>query len=182
VASRIAAAVWRSKPTVGKRRQAAVLGAVWPVRRTPPGSESGACLHRGSSGTWEHHLSPCTTPGVGDRVTKGPGVTWGLHPGHEPDGDTTNAVKPARYREASDPRSAPRGAGGSHSGAEYRGRWGTATHGTHGREGNAGHNVYLEGPMGETPGSPTVAMKLQSMAQQARVSKVRRQTGCRLFG
>ena len=41
------------------------------------------------------------------------------------------------------------------------------THGTHWREGNAGHNVFLEGPMGETPGSPTVSMKLQRIAQQA---------------
>src|SRR5712692_3551693 len=71
-------------------------------RRTPPGSESGACLQRGSSGTWENHLSPCIIPGWGDRATKGPGVTWGLPPGHEPAWDNTNAVKQARYREASD--------------------------------------------------------------------------------
>ena len=118
-----------------------------------PGCDSGECAghHRGlragqvfrggtrerGSTTW----SPRTTPGVGDRVTTGPGVTWGLHPGHEPDEDTTNAVKQARYREASDQRSDPRGAGGSLSGAEDRCRWGTAPHGTHGREGNAGHHV-----------------------------------------
>ena len=42
------------------------------------------------------------------------------------------------------------------------------THGTHGREGTAGHNVFLEGPMGETPGSPTVSMKLQNIAEQAK--------------
>ena len=113
---RIAAAVSRSKPTVCSDRKAAVLSAIWQVRRTPPGSESGACLHRGSSGTWENHLSPCTIPGVGDRVTKGPGVAWGLHPGHEPNEDTTNAVKQAWYREASDKRSDPRGAGGGLSG------------------------------------------------------------------
>jgi hypothetical protein len=77
----------------------------------------GAGRHRGNSGTWENHLSPCTTPGLGDRVTKGPGVTWELPPGHEPDEDTTNAVKQARYREASEKRSDPRGAGGSRSGA-----------------------------------------------------------------
>src|SRR5882724_4110365 len=45
---------------------------------------SGACLQRGNSGTWENHLSPRITPGMGDRVTKSPGVTWGLRPGHEP--------------------------------------------------------------------------------------------------
>ena len=33
-------AVARGKPTVCKRRKAAVLGAVWRVRRTPLGSES----------------------------------------------------------------------------------------------------------------------------------------------
>jgi hypothetical protein len=27
---------------------------------------SGACLHKGNSGTWESHVSPCQTPGVGD--------------------------------------------------------------------------------------------------------------------
>ena len=89
----------RGKPTVGKRRKAAVLDALWRVSRTPPGSESGACLQRGNSGTWESHLSPCTTyPEVGDRVTKGPGVTWGLPPGHEPVRETTNDGKQARYR------------------------------------------------------------------------------------
>jgi len=57
---------------------------------------SGACSQRGHAGTWENHLSPSHMPGVGDRATTGPGVTWGLHPGHEPDGDTTNTVKQAR--------------------------------------------------------------------------------------
>src|SRR5712664_1257755 len=81
----------RGKPTVCKRWKAAVLGAVWRVRRTPPGSESGACHHRGSSGTWESHLSPCPMPGRGDRVTTGPGVVLGLPPGDEPTRDTTNS-------------------------------------------------------------------------------------------
>jgi hypothetical protein len=44
------------------------------------------------------------------------------------------------------------------------------THGTRWREGNAGHNVMLEGPLGETPGSPTLSMKLQDIAQQAKRS------------
>jgi len=78
---------------------------------------SGACLQRGNSGTWENHLFPSIIPGLGDRVTKGPGMTWELRPGHEPEGDTTNAVKQARYREASDEGSDPRRAGGSLSGA-----------------------------------------------------------------
>ena len=38
----------------------------------------------------------------GDRVTKGPGVVWGLRPDHEPSGETTNALKQARYQGASD--------------------------------------------------------------------------------
>ena len=50
----------------------------------------------------------------------------------------------------------------------WSGRWGTDVPGTHWREGDAGHNVFLEGPMGETPGSPTVSMKLQSIAEQAK--------------
>jgi hypothetical protein len=69
--------VWRGKPTVCKRRKAAVLDALWQGCRTPPGSESGACSHRGNSGTWESYLSPCCIPGLGDRVTKGPGVILG---------------------------------------------------------------------------------------------------------
>src|SRR2546425_5406018 len=52
-------AVTRGKPTVSSGRKAAVLDATWRVHRTPPGSKNGACIHRGSSGTWESHLSPC---------------------------------------------------------------------------------------------------------------------------
>src|SRR5262250_1560038 len=100
--------VRRGTPTVSTGRKAAVLGALWRVRRTPPGSESGAWLHRGNSGTWESHVSPCHVPGVGDRVTKGPGVVWGLRPDHEPVRDTTNTPKWARYQGASDERSALR--------------------------------------------------------------------------
>ena len=63
---------------------------------------SGACLHRG---TRELGRATCLLddiPGVGDRVTKGPGVFLGLPPEHEPGRDTTNVWKHARYREASD--------------------------------------------------------------------------------
>jgi hypothetical protein len=100
--------VQRGTPTVSRGRKAAVLGAGGRVRGTPPGSQSGACMHRGSSGTWESPLSPCQTPGGGDRVTKSPGVGWGLRPDHEPVRDTTNAQTWARYRGASDERSDPR--------------------------------------------------------------------------
>src|SRR5215468_10609241 len=57
--------VRRGKPTVFTSRKAAVLKTRGRVFRTPPGSKSGACLHRGNSGTWESHLSPCHIPGVG---------------------------------------------------------------------------------------------------------------------
>ena len=50
-------------------------------------------------------------PGLGDRVTKSPGVVGGFHPATSPYRDTTNARKQARYREASDKRSDPRGVG-----------------------------------------------------------------------
>jgi hypothetical protein len=107
----------RGKPTVSSGWKAAVLGALWRVRRTPPGSESGACLHRGNSGTWESHLSPCLRPGLGDRATTGPGVVWVLRPGHEPFGETTNERRRQGIGVASDKRSPLRGGGGSRSGA-----------------------------------------------------------------
>jgi hypothetical protein len=88
--------VLRGKPTVSSGRQAAVLDTRGQVSRTPPGSESGACSHRGSSGTWESHLSPGHIPGLGHRATKGPGVTWRLPPRREPLGDTTNKRKQTR--------------------------------------------------------------------------------------
>jgi hypothetical protein len=62
--------VRRGKPTVSRHRKAAVLGARGRVRRTPPGSKSGAWLHRGRSGTWESPLSPCHSAGMGDRRSK----------------------------------------------------------------------------------------------------------------
>ena len=43
---------------LGKVRKAAVLGTLWQVCRTPPGSKSGACTHRGNLGTRESQLSP----------------------------------------------------------------------------------------------------------------------------
>ena len=98
-------AVQRGKPTVSRGRKAAGLRALWRVRRTPPGSESGACIQRGSSGTWESPLSPCHIPGMGDRVPTSPGVVWGPRPGHTPGRDTTNDPKQTRDRDASDTRS-----------------------------------------------------------------------------
>ena len=91
--------------------QAAVPDALWRVEGTPPGSKSGACLQRGSSGTWESPRSPCHMPGTGDRVTKSPGVIWGLRPDDEPVRDSTNQRKRTRYRGARAKRSAARRAG-----------------------------------------------------------------------
>jgi hypothetical protein len=109
--------VERGKPTVSTGRKAAVLQARRLAGRTPPGSQSGACIYRGNSGTWEGHLSPCHTPGVGDRVTTGPGIVWGFRPDHEPMWETTNTQTQARYRDASDKRSVLRWARGSLRGA-----------------------------------------------------------------
>ena len=51
--------------------------------------------------------------------------------------------------------------------SRYLGRWGTEAQGTHRREGEAGHNVLLEGKMGDTQKSQTVSTKLQRIAEQA---------------
>jgi hypothetical protein len=66
----------REKPTACSGRKAAVLDAPRRVSRTPPGSESGACFHRGDAGTWESQGSPWVIAGVGvptDEV-QAPGV------------------------------------------------------------------------------------------------------------
>ena len=68
------------QPTVCTHWTAGVLDAPWHVPRTPPGSESGACAHRGHSGTWENPWSPCAPPGMGDRTTTRPGEVWELSP------------------------------------------------------------------------------------------------------
>jgi retron-type reverse transcriptase len=46
-------------------------------------------------------------------------------------------------------------------------RWGTETQGTHWREGEAGHNVQLEGKTRDTMRSPIVSTKLQQIVEQA---------------
>src|SRR5437879_1218064 len=52
------------------------------VRRPPPGSESGACLQRGSSGTWESPWSPWVESGGGVPTVEGktPGAEGKLQP------------------------------------------------------------------------------------------------------
>ena len=45
--------------------------------------------------------------------------------------------------------------------------WGTAALGTHLREGEAGHNVFLEGNMGGTLGPQTISPQLREIAERA---------------
>ena len=92
-------------------RTFACLRIAGPVSRTGARLATGSGgLTLGRAGTWESHLSPCLLPdgGPGDQR---PWRGRGLPPDHEPVRDTTNARKQARYREASDKRSDPRGAG-----------------------------------------------------------------------
>ncbi len=56
------------KPTVLIRWKAIALNTQRQVFRTPPGSETRACTHRGSSGTWEVQMFPCYKNGVGHRT------------------------------------------------------------------------------------------------------------------
>jgi hypothetical protein len=108
------------EPTVSSGWQAAVLGALWRVRRTPPGSESGACLQRGHAGTWESHRCPCPharSGGPGDqRPWRGLGASTrprALRGDHE-------RGKHARDRGTSAKRSTPSRTGGSRRVAEDR--------------------------------------------------------------
>jgi hypothetical protein len=59
---------------------------------------------------------------------------------------------------------ASRGPGTCGSGS---GRWGTGVPGPHGRAGDAGQHVVLEGPLGATPGSPPVSRTRQHRAEPA---------------
>ena len=47
-------------------------------------------------------------------------------------------------------------------------RWGSETQATHCSEGKAGHNVLMEGNMGDTQRSQTISTKLNQIAEQAR--------------
>ena len=60
-------------------------------------------------------------PGLGDRVTKGPGAVWALRPDNEPCGDTTNARSPQGIGEratSEGPREGQVAVVASHSTAE----------------------------------------------------------------
>jgi hypothetical protein len=105
-------AVGRGTPTGASGRKAAVLDATGRAPRTPPGSERGACLHRGSSGTWESHRSPgnsCRSGEPADATT----LAWARGASTAPragNGDHERR-EPARYRAARDKRRVPSGAG-----------------------------------------------------------------------
>jgi len=53
------------KPTACTRWKAVVRDALRRAFRTPPGSETRACSHRGSLETWESQWFPCRESGVG---------------------------------------------------------------------------------------------------------------------
>lgn len=55
----------RGKPTFFVRRKAAVLETQRRVDRTPPGSKSGACTHKGSLGTRENRHLLAADTGIG---------------------------------------------------------------------------------------------------------------------
>jgi len=102
----------RGTPTVSTGRKAAVLDATWRAPRTPPGSESGACLQRGSAGTGASHLSPGTGGRSGEPADART-LAWPRGASTEPragNGDRARR-EPARDRAARDTRSVPRGAG-----------------------------------------------------------------------
>ncbi len=138
----------RGKPTVCTHRQAAVLGACGRVPRTPPGSESGACMPRGNSETWESQWSPCGESGGGVPTIAGktPGAERRLQP-----------LKRAFWRKT-------KGTQSKRSDARYRGRRGrterprdgllavVADHSTDGREptvpGREGGEPQSQGPTG----------------------------------
>jgi hypothetical protein len=79
----------------------------------------------------------------GYRVTKSPGGRDELPRPHEPQG--TQSKEADKVSGSERKRSDPRGRGGSLSGAQYRGRWGSEAQATHWREGDAGHTVRLGG-------------------------------------
>jgi hypothetical protein len=79
----------------------------------------------------------------GYRLTKSPGAGGELPTANEPQG--TQIEEADKVLGSERKRSDSRRTGGSLSGAQYRGRWGTEAQGTHQREGNAGHTVLLGG-------------------------------------
>ena len=158
----------REKATGSRGRKAAVLDTPGHVSRTPPGSASGACRQRGRSGTWASPRSPGHMSGVGHRATNSPGVPWRLPPRHAPLGDTTPRRQPAR--DSGRARRAPRAEQGRRAvvaAPRTDDGGGTQAHGTPGRAGDAGYQVELESPTGETLSAPPVTPTRPRRAAQA---------------
>jgi hypothetical protein len=162
----------RRFPCAGRQQSGARDGRVF---RTLPGSESGACVQRGDSGTWESHLLPCKSAGLGGPADRK--ALAGLGGFHR----VTSWQRTPRTRgagkgrgNASDKRRVPRQAGWQSLRSRVpRGcgetcrprRWGTEAQGTRWREGAAGQSVRLGGTMGETSRLPTISTKLQRIAE-----------------
>ena len=124
-------------------------------------------------GTRERGSATClldAIPGVGDRVTQGPGAVWALRPGNEPCGETTNAGSTHGIGKRAACEATREGPGGSRSVAEYRRRWGTEAQGTHGREGDVEPSVPRAGTRGATSRSPTLTPARQWTAAGSRGS------------
>ena len=72
----------RGKPTTSTGRKAAALYAIRRGYRTPPGSETRACIHRGNLGTREIQMFPCVTTirlmGAGQPMRRNPGAGKGV--------------------------------------------------------------------------------------------------------
>lgn len=164
-------------------RKAAVPSATWRAGGTPPGSESGACAYRGSPGTWESQLSP-RDERAGDWAPADQ-TPWRRSGSSRPwrradSGTRTNESKRGIGKRATSEatRDGQVAVLAEHSTDGVRsywasGRWGTATRGTHCREGEAGHNALLNGKTGETLSSQTVSTAIQQIAEPAVVTASR---------
>src|SRR4029450_12168147 len=129
------------EPPVARGGKAVGLGALWRVRRPPPGAESGAGLQRGNAGTWGGHLCACTQArrgGPGDhRLWRGLGAATRPRALR---GDHARGQQ-ARDRGTRATRSTPSRPGGRRRGASSRCTWGSEAQATHGREGAVGESV-----------------------------------------
>ena len=134
------------KPTACSGRKAAVLDATRRVSRIAPGSESGACMQRGDSGTWESQWCPCRASGIGVPASeaKTPGAGRRLVPlrrtSHEQ--GTQSKTSATRYRRRT----------GSTERLRERLLAGLADHSPDGREpaapGREGGEPMSQGPTG----------------------------------
>jgi len=142
---------------------------LWRVIRTPPGSETRACSHRGSLGTWEIQMFPCAwnpVKGAGQPMRCSPATGKGpLQPTR-----WAKAKEQARYqvRIAKSERTwdehlevlVDHITDGQCYISYWPVRWGSEAQATHCREGEAGHNVLPRGTTGGTPGPQTVSSQL----------------------